>query len=184
MDTLKYLKVLIFVNILLTFTLFAFSQSQRKENATQNEKANLDPKVVYGKLENGLTYYIHKNVNSKGKADFYLVKNIGSMQEEEHQHGYSYVLSKLALYKTKNFSSEKGVTEIAESLGLKIDKNIEILTNFDETIHKIINVEIKRQSILDSCLMILSDWTSNQLFDDNDIEKVRTNIRNEREKLV
>lgn len=39
----------------------------------------------HGRLDNGLTYYIRATGASAGKADFYLVQNVGALMEEEHQ---------------------------------------------------------------------------------------------------
>ena len=44
----------------------------------------------HGRLDNGLTYYIRATGASAGKADFYLVQNVGALMEEEHQNGPCY----------------------------------------------------------------------------------------------
>jgi zinc protease len=37
----------------------------------------MDPAVRYGKLDNGLTYYITPNKNATEKAEFYIVQRVG-----------------------------------------------------------------------------------------------------------
>lgn len=51
--------------------------------AQQPEQLPIDPKVRYGKLSNGLTYYIRHNELPKERADFYIAQNVGSILEEE-----------------------------------------------------------------------------------------------------
>ena len=43
----------------------------------------MDPKVRYGKLPNGMTYYIRKNEEPKKRAELYLINKVGAIQEEE-----------------------------------------------------------------------------------------------------
>ena len=63
----------------------------------------LDPKIKYGKLENGLTYYIRKNNTPKKKVYLKLVVKAGSLMEEEHQRGLAHLLEHMAFNGSKNF---------------------------------------------------------------------------------
>lgn len=56
----------------------------------------IDPKVRYGKLTNGLTYYIRHNEQPKERADFYIAQRVGSMQEEDSQAGLAHFLEHMA----------------------------------------------------------------------------------------
>ena len=38
----------------------------------------IDPKIRYGQLNNGLTYYIRHNAQPKDRADFFIAQNVGS----------------------------------------------------------------------------------------------------------
>ena len=42
----------------------------------------IDPKVKYGQLSNGLTYYIRHNAQPKDRADFFISQNVGSILED------------------------------------------------------------------------------------------------------
>ena len=46
---------------------------------TELQPLPVDPKVRYGKLSNGLTYYIRHNELPKDRADFYIAQNVGSI---------------------------------------------------------------------------------------------------------
>ena len=46
---------------------------------------SFDPAINYGKLENGLTYYIRENSTPKNKVVMRLFVKTGSVMEEEHQ---------------------------------------------------------------------------------------------------
>ena len=63
---------------------------------TSAQQLPIDPAVRYGKLDNGLTYYIHPNAKASGEAEFYIVQRVGSILEEEHQRGLAHFLEHMA----------------------------------------------------------------------------------------
>ena len=75
--------------IFFIFFIFVFNFSYASEFP-------LDPKIKYGKLENGLTYYIRKNDTPKKKVYLKLVVKAGSLMEEERQRGLAHLLEHMA----------------------------------------------------------------------------------------
>jgi len=55
--------------------------------AQQAPEVPIDPKVRYGKLDNGLTYYIRANKLPKERAEFYIAQNVGAILENDDQNG-------------------------------------------------------------------------------------------------
>lgn len=142
------------------------------------EPLPLDPQVRYGKLSNGLTYYIRHNELPKERADFYIAQNVGSMLEEENQRGLAHFLEHMAFNGSKNFP-EKGMERFAESIGLRMGENMNAYTGFDETVYMLMNVPVTREEVVDSCLLILHDWSGFLSLTDEMIEKERPIIREE-----
>ena len=70
---------------------------------TELQPLPVDPKVRYGKLSNGLTYYIRHNELPKDRADFYIAQNVGSILEEENQRGLAHFLEHMAFNGSKTF---------------------------------------------------------------------------------
>ena len=64
--------------ILLTLAAFAACSAM-----AQMQPIPADPELRTGKLENGMTYYIRHNEKPKGQADFYIIHNVGAIQEED-----------------------------------------------------------------------------------------------------
>ena len=56
------------------------------------EKLPMDPDVRYGKLENGLTYYIRHNEQPKQRCEFHIAQAVGAILEEDHQNGLAHFL--------------------------------------------------------------------------------------------
>ena len=57
----------------------------------------IDPKIRYGQLNNGLTYYIRHNAQPKDRADFFIAQNVGSILEDENQRGLAHFLEHMEL---------------------------------------------------------------------------------------
>ena len=125
---------------------------------TSAQQLPIDPAVRYGKLDNGLTYYIHPNAKGAGKAEFYIVQRVGSILEEEHQRGLAHFLEHMAFNGTQNFPG-KALINYLESNGVRFGEDINAYTAFDQTVYSISNVPTQRTGLVDSCLLILHDWS-------------------------
>lgn len=144
----------------------------------QFEPLPIDPKVKYGKLDNGLTYYIRSNSQPKERADFYIVQNVGSILEEENQRGLAHFLEHMAFAGSTHFPDE-GISRFTERIGVRFGENLNAYTGFDETVYMIKNVPVTDPASVDSCLLILHDWSGFLSLEDDAIEKERGVIREE-----
>lgn len=137
-----------------------------------------DANVRTGKLPNGLTYFILHNEYPKGQANFHIAQKVGAVQEDENQNGLAHFLEHMCFNGTKNFPDKKILTWL-ESIGVKFGYNLNAHTGTDETVYDITNVPVSRESIIDSCLLILHDWADALTLSDNEIEKERGVIHEE-----
>lgn len=137
-----------------------------------------DPKVKVGKLDNGLTYYIRNNAEPKGQAEFYIVQNVGSVLEEENQRGLAHFLEHMAFNGTKNFPGKKMINYL-ETIGVKFGANLNAATGYDQTIYNISNAPVTREGVVDSCLLILHDWSGFISLEDKEIDSERGVIHEE-----
>ncbi len=137
-----------------------------------------DPDVVVGKLDNGLTYYIRHNNWPENRADFYIAQKVGAIQEEESQRGLAHFLEHMCFNGTKHFPGN-GVIRYCESIGVQFGRDLNAYTAIDQTVYNISNVPTDRQSALDSCLLILSDWSNALTLDPKEIDEERGVIHEE-----
>ena len=158
--------------LLLIFLSAGFLQAQ------EMQPLPIDPKVRYGKLDNGLTYYIRHNELPENRADFYIAQNVGSVLEEDNQAGLAHFLEHMAFNGTKNFP-ENGIDKYLQSVGMRMGENLNAYTSFDETVYTIINAPVDKPNVVDSCLLILHDWSNSLALTDSMIEKERGIIREE-----
>ena len=142
----------------------------------------VDKNVRIGQLDNGLTYYIRHNKLPENRAEFYIAQKVGSILEEPQQRGLAHFLEHMAFNGTKNFPGDDkglGVIPWCETVGIKFGTNLNAYTSIDETVYNISNAPLDRTGVLDSCLLILHDWSNYILLKDDEIDKERGVIREE-----
>ena len=117
-----------------------------------------DPAVRTGKLENGMTYYIRHNDQPAQRAEFYLATDVGAFQEDDDQDGLAHFLEHMCFNGTKNFPG-KSLLEWLQSIGAEFGRNLNASTGFEQTQYMLNNIPVVRESILDSCLLVLHDYS-------------------------
>jgi len=158
-------------------SLLVFSLSFLVSSA-QDMTIPMDPAVRKGTLPNGLTYYLRHNEWPEERAYFYIAQKVGSMQEEEDQRGLAHFLEHMCFNGTTNFPGDR-LKKYLETIGVKFGENLNAYTSFTETVYNIDNVNVKTEGALDSCLLILHDWSHDLLLEDKEIDKERGVINEE-----
>ncbi|MFZ4457214.1 MAG: M16 family metallopeptidase [Bacteroidales bacterium] len=166
------------LNLKVVFSAIALLMLGLNAVAQQMPPLPIDPKVRYGKLDNGLTYYIRHNEQPKQRAEFYIAQRVGSILEEESQRGLAHFLEHMAFNGTKNYPDKKMLNYL-ETIGVKFGENVNAYTSFDETVYNLSKVPVIRETIIDSCLLVLHDWSSFITLDDKEIDKERGVIHEE-----
>ena len=132
----------------------------------------MDPNVRYGKLDNGLTYYIRHNEKPDNRADFYIAQKVGSVLEEENQRGLAHFLEHMAFNGTTNLP---GMTlrNYLQSRGIKFGENLNAYTAIDQTVYMVTEVPTDLPGLVDTCLLILHDWSSFIALEEEEIDNER-----------
>ena len=136
------------------------------------EKLPMDPEVRYGKLDNGLTYYIRHNEQPKQRCEFHIAQAVGAILEEDHQNGLAHFLEHMAFNGTQHFPG-KGIINYFESVGVNFGGNINAYTSIDETVYRLSDVPTYREGIVDSALLVMHDWSCGLLLLDEEIDAER-----------
>ena len=138
-----------------------------------------DPEVRVGKLDNGMTYYIRHNDQPAQRAEFYLATDVGAFQESDDQDGLAHFLEHMCFNGTKNFPG-KLLLDWLQSIGAEFGRNINASTGFEQTQYMLNNIPIVRESIIDSCLLVLHDYSHFVTCDPEEIDAERAVILEER----
>ncbi len=146
--------------------------------AQELQPTPIDSAVRYGKLENGLTYYIRHNENPKQRAEFHIAQAVGAILEEDSQNGLAHFLEHMAFNGTQHFEG-KGIINYFESIGVNFGGNINAYTSIDQTVYRLSDVPTIREGIIDTALLVMHDWSCSLLLEGDEIDAERGVIREE-----
>jgi zinc protease len=149
----------------------------------------LDPDVLVGKLPNGLTYYIRRNVEPKNRAELYLVTSAGSLLEEDNQQGLAHFTEHMAFNGTRDYP-KNDLVDYLQKAGVKFGADLNAFTSFEETVYQL-PLPTDSIKIFARGFVILANWAAYQTFDPKEIdnergvvlEEERTRGKNAQERL-
>ncbi len=131
----------------------------------------VDPVVKVGKLSNGLTYYIQKNLKPEKKMELRLVVNAGSILEDADQQGLAHFMEHMNFNGSKHFPKNE-LVDYLQKVGVKFGADLNASTGFDETIY-ILPISSDNPDIVEKGFTVLEDWAGNNLLDTTEINKER-----------
>lgn len=143
-----------------------------------SKSAPTSPNVRTGKLPNGMTYYIQHNEEPKERASFYIIQNVGALLENDDQNGLAHFLEHMAFNGTQHFPG-KGIINTLEKHGVQFGRNVNAYTSFGETVYNLSDIPVKHTGLVDTCLLVLNDWSHYLLLTDQEIDAERGVITEE-----
>lgn len=166
-------KFLLVLSLSLVLSTMGFSQ---KGNATKkalnlNEKLKLNGTVRYGKLENGLTYYVKANKKPENRAEFFLAVNAGSVLEETNELGLAHFTEHMSFNGTRQFPDNELINQL-EKKGIVFGADINAYTSFDETVYNL-QLPTDDPKMLEMGLKILDGWAGGNLMTAKEIDDER-----------
>lgn len=136
--------------------LSSLALAQNLSSAPLTQTLPSDPKLVTGRLANGLTYYIYPNAEPQNRAEMRLVVNAGSLMEEDDQKGLAHFLEHMLFNGTRRFPKQE-IENFLEKVGMQFGADLNAYTSFDETVYQL-RVPTNDPATLDTGLNILEDW--------------------------
>lgn len=149
------------------FAVMSFAQIVNPQSLLEK-----DASVRYGKLENGMTYYIQHNEKPADRAEFYLVTNVGAIEESPAQDGLAHFLEHMCLNGTKNLP-DKMMIDYFQTVGVEFGRNINASTGVEQTLYMLNNIPVNRKGILDTALLIMHDYSHFVTNAPSEVEKER-----------
>ncbi|MCG8476604.1 MAG: insulinase family protein [Cytophagales bacterium] len=165
-------------SILNVLLLLAFSIPLLGQPLDNSKPIPSDPKVKKGVLPNGMTYYIYPTDVTKERASYYIIQNVGSILENDDQKGLAHFLEHMAFNGTKHFEG-KGILNTLQKHGAIFGRDINAYTGFDETVYNLSDIPTTNE-LIDTCLLVLHDWSNYLLLTDEEIDAERGVIAEEK----
>jgi zinc protease len=158
--------------ILLAF-IFAFTSLQAQSIKVTDLKAKIpmDKAIRYGKLSNGMTYYIKVNKKPEKRMEIILATKVGAVLEDDDQNGLAHFTEHMAFNGTKHFP-KNDLVNFLESTGVKFGADLNAFTSYDKTIY-MLQLPTDKQDLVLKGVEVIRDWAGNLLFDPKEIEKER-----------
>ena len=138
-----------------------------------------DPATKVGTLDNGLTYYIRHNDKPAQRAEFYLATHAGAILETPDQDGLAHFLEHMCFNGLDNLPG-KQMLEYLQSIGASFGGNINASTGIEATRYMLNNIPVIREGILDTCLLVMHDYSHFVTNDPEEMDKERGVILEER----
>ncbi|WET01735.1 M16 family metallopeptidase [Flavobacterium sp. YJ01] len=146
-------------SILVFLFIIASLFSVQAQNYKATDPIAVNQKIKKGVLPNGMTYYIYPTEVNKNTASYYIIQNVGSILENDQQKGLAHFLEHMAFNGTKHFEG-KGILNTLQKQGAVFGKNINAYTSTDETVYNLDNIPSKDGGVVDTCLLVLHDWSN------------------------
>jgi zinc protease len=131
----------------------------------------LSPDVKYGRLPNGLTYYVQKNQRPQKRAEIRLAVYAGSVLEDDDQQGLAHFVEHMVFEGTESFPGN-AVDNYLQSIGVQFGPHLNAYTSFDETVY-MIQTPTDMPEYLPKSLHILEEWLGKATFLDEEVEPER-----------
>ena len=172
----KVLALVVVVLLAFTGALNAQTAAKSKNPAAASKQNSadvipLDPAVRTGKLPNGFTYYIRKNVEPKNRVQLYLANKIGSIMENDNQRGLAHFMEHMGFNGTKNFPKNDLVNYLQKA-GVRFGADLNAYTSFDETVYQL-PIPSDDPEVLKNGIQIMRDWAQDATLDVAEIDKER-----------
>ena len=156
--------------IAMTFAL-VISCSSTKADKTDEAVFKLNPDVLAGKLDNGMSYYILENAYPENRISLRLAVKVGSISETDSQSGVAHLIEHMCFNGTEHFE-KNSLISYAESIGMDFGAEVNAYTSFEETVYQL-EVPADNPEFLDTALLIFHDWASAVTFDPEELDKER-----------
>ncbi|XP_010667309.2 zinc protease PQQL-like isoform X1 [Beta vulgaris subsp. vulgaris] len=133
--------------------------------------------VDYGRLDNGLTYYVRSNSKPKMRAALALVVKAGSVLEEEDERGVAHIVEHLAFNATTKYTNHD-IVKFLESIGAEFGACQNAMTSADDTVYELF-VPVDKPELLSEAISVLAEFSTEIRVSAEDLEKERGAVMEE-----
>ncbi|MFT5905174.1 MAG: zinc protease [Cryomorphaceae bacterium] len=158
-----------------------YSRGKGTARKWAHEQSDIKPdaKTLYGTLDNGMRYVIHKNALPAKRVSFRLHVDAGSLSEKESQRGVAHFLEHMVFNGTKTFPDATKLVPQMQRLGIAFGAHANAYTSFDETVYMLDLPDMKKSTV-DLAFNVMGDFADGALLTDAEIDEERGVISSEK----
>ncbi|MDB6133807.1 MAG: peptidase [Verrucomicrobiales bacterium] len=146
--------------------------------AQDHSDLKADPKITFGKLDNGVRYAILPHAEPPKRVSLRIYIDAGSLMEEDNQQGLAHFLEHMAFNGTTHYPSDEMV-EFFQRLGMAFGADTNAHTGFKETVYKL-ELPEAGEALMDKGMLFFSDVAGSMLLAEKELEKERGVILSEK----
>ena len=141
------------------------------EPAQDDTPLPVDPDVVIGTLDNGLTYYLRPNDSPGKNLAVRLLVNIGSVDETDEESGIGHFIEHMLFNGTTDYPGNS-LGEALREIGVELGPDINAHVGHDETVYQIaVRLDAPHKAPL--VFHALSQMAGAATFEDDEVESER-----------
>ena len=131
----------------------------------------VDPDVVIGTLDNGLTYYLRHNDSPGKNLAVRLLVNVGSVDETDEESGIGHFIEHMLFNGTTDYPGNS-LGEALREIGVELGPDINAHVGHDETVYQIaVRLDAAHKAPL--VFHALSQMAGSATFEDDEVESER-----------
>ncbi len=138
-----------------------------------------DSSTLYGTMDNGMRYVIHKNGLPEKRISFRLHVDAGSLSETDSQRGVAHFLEHMVFNGTKTFPDATKLVPQMQRLGIAFGAHANAYTSFDETVY-MLDLPDMKPSTVDLAFNVMGDFADGALLTNEEIDEERGVISSEK----
>ncbi|MDR5591141.1 M16 family metallopeptidase [Christiangramia sp. SM2212] len=169
----QYLKKIIG---LIALIIFSYPTQAQLGNSNQETTLAVDNSIRYGKLDNGLTYYIKPINGAKEKVFLKFHVKAGINQQEANQLDIAHAIEHIAFHPTKNFPNSIYSEKLLDGLGMHL---YDIYAYSGRTTVYSFDAPNNDPKTINTALTWFKDISNELVLSNPVIEKVRGELRQE-----
>ena len=141
------------------------------EPAQDDTPLPVDPDVVIGTLDNGLTYYLRPNDSPGKNLAVRLLVNVGSVDETDEESGIGHFIEHMLFNGTTDYPGNS-LGEALREIGVELGPDINAHVGHDETVYQIaVRLDAAHKAPL--VFHALSQMAGSATFEDDEVESER-----------
>ncbi len=137
-----------------------------------------DPRVVWGRLANGMRYAVLPNATPKDRVSLRLLISAGSLMEQDDQRGLAHFLEHMAFQGTEDMPAGD-LVQYLERLGMAFGADTNARTSFESTVYQL-ELPSNSPELLDRSLFVMRETADRMLIPSEALEKERGVVLSER----
>lgn len=130
-----------------------------------------DPKVTWGRLDNGFRFALRPHAGVPGRVALQLIVLAGSLDERPDELGIAHYIEHLSFGGSKNFKAED-MTSLFQRLGIEYGSDVNAVTTFDYTAFRL-DFRENDAALLREGLRLFRDFGDSVSFEPRIIEQER-----------